>query len=185
MLCCTTSSQNTHETEERKVLYPWHPWAGRLVYVHDRIEKSGRTTFLCSLSGKAADRQQSIPSWMFERSADWLVGTAPVAGMAALVALAELLKAAADPQDSAARSTDSSAASGSDDTDRRQTHAAPTSSPPSIRSVRKRARDPGCSMSTLAEPAAGGPPIVDRVDGPPDPRSRCGRGRSLRSGGTP
>ena len=60
---------------------------------------------------------------MFERSADWLVGTAPVAGMAALVALAELLKAAADPQDSAARSTDSSAASGSDDTDRRQAHA--------------------------------------------------------------
>lgn len=60
---------------------------------------------------------------MFERSVEWLVGTAPIAGMAALVALAELLKAAAVPEDSAACNPDSGAASGSDDPNRRQAHA--------------------------------------------------------------
>ena len=60
-----------------------------------------------SLSGKAADRQQTVPSWMFQRSADRLVGTAPIASMAALVTLAELLKAVAAPKNSATRSPDS------------------------------------------------------------------------------
>ncbi len=28
--CCTTGRRNTHGTEVRELLYPWHPWSDRL-----------------------------------------------------------------------------------------------------------------------------------------------------------
>jgi hypothetical protein len=40
---CTSGRRNAHKTEhgdERKVVYPWHPWAGCRVRVHEVIEKS-------------------------------------------------------------------------------------------------------------------------------------------------
>lgn len=67
--CCTTRSQNAHGTEEREVLYPWHPWAGRAVHVHDVIEKAGWAAFRCSLNGVASDRRLEAPVWMFDRAA--------------------------------------------------------------------------------------------------------------------
>src|SRR5262249_14092321 len=48
-LCCTTKLENTHETEFRELLYPWHPWFGLRVGIHSTIEN-------CSLRGSDADR---------------------------------------------------------------------------------------------------------------------------------
>ena len=64
---CTTRSQNAHGTEERELLYRWHPWAGRSVHVHEVIEKAGWVAFRCSLTGIASDRRLEVPVWMFDR----------------------------------------------------------------------------------------------------------------------
>jgi hypothetical protein len=49
---CTTREGNAHRTEksaEREVLYPWHPWAGCTVYVHETVEKTDGTALRCEL----------------------------------------------------------------------------------------------------------------------------------------
>jgi hypothetical protein len=51
---CTTRRSNAHRTanpEEREVLYPWHPWAGCLVCVHEAIEKVDGIVLRCSRDG--------------------------------------------------------------------------------------------------------------------------------------
>ena len=65
---CTTRRQNAHRTEERKVLYLWHPWAGCIVRIHEVIEKVAGDLARCSHDG-AADRLLELPIWMFDRSA--------------------------------------------------------------------------------------------------------------------
>ena len=35
---CTRGHRKTHVTESGEVLYPWHPWFGRVVYFHQLIE---------------------------------------------------------------------------------------------------------------------------------------------------
>ena len=54
---------------EYELLYPWHPWAGCLVHIHEVVEKAGREVFRCSLSGRASGRWLEIPAWMFDRAA--------------------------------------------------------------------------------------------------------------------
>src|SRR5947209_11936795 len=66
---CTTKLENTHGTEFRELLYPWHPWFGLRFGVHAAIERSSGTVFRCSLSGSDADRWLEVPAWMFDRSA--------------------------------------------------------------------------------------------------------------------
>jgi hypothetical protein len=66
---CTTRLGNTHGTEFRELLYPWHPWFALWVGVHEAIEKSDTIVFRCNLSGSDADRWLEVPAWMFERSA--------------------------------------------------------------------------------------------------------------------
>ena len=36
---CTTRRPNTHGTEVRELLYPWHPWSGQFVHVHEALAK--------------------------------------------------------------------------------------------------------------------------------------------------
>ena len=71
--CCTTGRQNAHGTEERELLYTWHPWAGRKVQIHDVIEKAGNENF--RLSGAISGRGLEVPAWMFDRTicATWRV----------------------------------------------------------------------------------------------------------------
>src|SRR5690606_21503888 len=78
--CCTTRRQNTHGTEVRELLYPWHPWFGRLVHVHEVLVKD-EAVFRCSLSGAFSDRLIEVPSWMFDRplSGCWRVMLVPYA----------------------------------------------------------------------------------------------------------
>lgn len=49
----TTRRRNAHGIAEYELLYPWHPWAGCLVHIHEVVEKAGREVFRCSLSGRA------------------------------------------------------------------------------------------------------------------------------------
>src|SRR6202022_475583 len=91
---CTTRRRNAHGIAEYELLYPWHPWAGCLVHIHEVVEKAGREVFRCSLSGRASGRWLEIPAWMFDRAARaaWRVGAAPYVDIAVLTALAALLQ---------------------------------------------------------------------------------------------
>src|SRR6202171_574528 len=91
---CTTRRRNAHGIAEHELLYPWHPWAGCLVHIHEVVEKVGRQVFRCSLSGRASGRWLEIPAWMFDRAARaaWRVGAAPDVEIAVLTALATLLQ---------------------------------------------------------------------------------------------
>lgn len=64
--CCTTRRQNAHGTDEREVVYPWHPWAGSIVQIRQIIETASGVRARCSVGGGALVRE--IPIWMFERS---------------------------------------------------------------------------------------------------------------------
>ena len=94
--CCRTRRQNSHGTAglgDVEVAYRWHPWAGRMVRVHEVIDKAAGLLARCSLIGDAVSRAQEIPVWMFD--AAWcrtVRGAAhPVVGLDALLALRSLL----------------------------------------------------------------------------------------------
>ena len=48
--CCTTRLENTHGTEIRELLYPWHPWFALWVAVHEAVDKSDGVVFRCGLT---------------------------------------------------------------------------------------------------------------------------------------
>ena len=52
-----------------KFLYPWHPWAGRIVDVREVIEKASGCVARCRLDGEAAHRSLKLPAWMLDRVA--------------------------------------------------------------------------------------------------------------------
>jgi hypothetical protein len=185
---CTTRRRNAHGTAEYELLYPWHPWTGCLVHIHEVVEKAGSEVFRCSLSGRASGRWLEIPAWMFDRAAcaAWRVGAAPHVDIAVLSALATLLQDVTSVSVSAVPSQlrDSGAALGSHDANRGDVHAAPAyrSSPSSqqctsVRSVLRPAvrRSAPAAMAGVARRDA---PYADEADGPPDLRSRRPRPRS-------
>ncbi len=98
---CTTRFENAHGKGSQELLYRWHPWCGRRVWVREAIEKPGGFVFRCALSDSAADRGLDIPAWMFDRAAcaeRAMLSGAPFARMAALSALADLLAGALKAQ---------------------------------------------------------------------------------------
>jgi hypothetical protein len=66
---CTIRQHNAHRTEEREILYPWHPWFGRRVFVHEVLVRGNARIFRCSETVQATYRRFEIPEWMFERAA--------------------------------------------------------------------------------------------------------------------
>lgn len=66
---CTTRFENAHRTVLREILYRYHPWFGRQVYVHGTVDEAGDVAFRCSLDGSQADRWLEVPAWMFDRTA--------------------------------------------------------------------------------------------------------------------
>ena len=97
---CTTRRRNAHRTgnaEEREVLYPWHPWAGCVVHVHEVIEKGAGEVLRCSRNAVDADRWLELPAWMFDRAAclPMRIDDRPRVDVAALSALGALLAVAA------------------------------------------------------------------------------------------
>ena len=148
--CCTTRLKNTHGTDFRELLYRWHPWFGLRVGVHEAIERSGEVVFRCSLSGTDVDRWLEIPAWMFERSAcAWVrVAADAHADLAALMALAELVRHALSDRFAPSNALLPGASSLSRDQNRGEVHARPeeadASAPPLAapnRPVRRRTKD--------------------------------------------
>src|SRR6202049_3195499 len=171
---------------EYELLYPWHPWAGCLVHIHEVVEKAGREGFRCSLSGQASGRRLEIPAWMFDRAARaaWRVGAAPYVDIAVRTALAPLLQDVTSVSAAPSQLRDSSAALGSHDANRGDVHAAPAYCPSpssqqctSIRSVRRPAHRRGADAA-MAGVARRDAPYADQADGPPDLGSRRRRPRS-------
>src|SRR5262245_62801318 len=69
MRACTTRLENAHGTEFWELLYPWHPWSGLRIGIHEAIERPGGVVFRCDLTASDANRWLEIPAWMFDRSA--------------------------------------------------------------------------------------------------------------------
>src|SRR5260370_32098996 len=65
---CTTQQHNAHRTEEREVLYRWHPWFGRRVFVHEITFKGGVRIFRCAETAQGVARCVEVPEWMFDRA---------------------------------------------------------------------------------------------------------------------
>jgi hypothetical protein len=43
------------------ILDPWHPWTGRQIHIHERIQKGDAAIFRCNLFEQASDRWLEIP----------------------------------------------------------------------------------------------------------------------------
>ena len=182
--CCTTRRQSAHGTEARELLYPWHPWTGHQVHVHEVIDKGGREVCRCSLSGCTSDRWLEVPAWMFDQAAraTWRMDAGPHVDMAILCLLATLLKAA--PVSTAVSHSPVSVAGLSPhDANRGDAHGSPTQHR-SARSVRSPARSEGGGDTTMASAPRRSSPGADQADGPPDPRPRR-RPRSSSEGAPP
>jgi len=85
-----TKLENAHGTEFGELLYPWHPWAGLRIGLHESVSKADGIVFRCLLHG----RRLEIPAWMFDRSACARVRVAADAhvDIGALAALTALLR---------------------------------------------------------------------------------------------
>ena len=62
---CTTPRRNAHSIETRVVLYRWHPWHPRAVYVVATLDKI-EPVFRCALESGDRVRTIDIPQWMFD-----------------------------------------------------------------------------------------------------------------------
>lgn len=167
---CTTERQNTHVIDRREVLYRWHPWFGRSVYVHEVIDKPGVTVFRCNLPGSRSDRSLEVPVWMFDRAACAGcrgVDTAHV-GLDTLTVLAELVRdTGRNSFDKSYSSSRAGAALDSEPTIRRSANAAQNDDD----ATRVVSGDPLHSCDTnpaLAEPARRDAASANAVDGAPN-----------------
>jgi hypothetical protein len=90
---CTTRQHNAHRTEEREVLYPWHPWFGQVVFVHGRVNRGGARVLRCAQLNEEGVRCLETPEWMFDRAACCGVvrGDSPRVNRAALYRLMALI----------------------------------------------------------------------------------------------
>ena len=64
--CGTTRQHKTHQTERRKVRYPWHPLFGREVLVRGKQRKYKAAMYRCHIPGKERRNCFEIPQWMFD-----------------------------------------------------------------------------------------------------------------------
>jgi hypothetical protein len=92
---CRTRRRNAHGTGilgEREVLYRWHPWAGRVVGIHEVIERATGNVARCRVTPGAGGRLLEVPVWMFDRASCHAMRLAPGprVDLAALVALRAL-----------------------------------------------------------------------------------------------
>ena len=186
----TKRRDNAHKIEELEVLYPWHPWFGRVVYVHEVIEQRAGGVFHCSPDGDASRRWLELPQWMFDRAACLAIRMAasPRVDTAALITLKTCLADASGaglcdgPLSNASASGAGRSSCNLNQGAARATQVPPPTPPSSrrqavgsFRSARLETPDPGVRVATAAgeDPRDG-----DRSDGapphrPPTPRSRA------------
>ncbi len=63
----TTRRRNTHITEQQEVHYPWHPWHGLSVRVHESLVRRGNAVSRCSVDQARFLSRLEVPQWMFDR----------------------------------------------------------------------------------------------------------------------
>ena len=195
---CTTRRQNAHRTEERQVLYPWHPWAGCIVHIHEVIEKAAGDVARCSHDDGASGRLLELPTWMFDRSAcvRMRVEAFPRVDIAALQALQVLLDATAIGGVAVGLASSNARVSGaarvSHDQNRGEVHATPTaaSTRPSkrdaaVRFVRSGERRQQGTDAGMADAASANAPSPDSAADAPHLRSRGRRSPSPTEEGAP
>jgi hypothetical protein len=93
--CCRTGFENAHGTVFRELLYPWHPWCGLQIAVHEAITRADGIAFRCTLTESDGDRWLEVPTWMFDRATcpdQARLAAQPSVGLIALSALAKLLR---------------------------------------------------------------------------------------------
>ena len=85
----TRRRDNAHKIEQLEVLYPWHPWFGRVVHVGEVVEQRAGGVLRCSPDGDASRRWLELPQWMFDRAACLAIRLAasPRVDTAALITL--------------------------------------------------------------------------------------------------
>ena len=93
---CRTRRQNSHGIAalgDVAVAYAWHPWAGRVVRIHQVIERTTGEVTRCSLVDDGISRAQEIPAWMLDSASCQTMRRSahPVADLGALMALRGLL----------------------------------------------------------------------------------------------
>ena len=64
---CRTKLENAHGIVFRVLVYPWHPWFGMQVAIHEAVDKADGAVYRCTLSGSRSDRGLEVPAWMFDR----------------------------------------------------------------------------------------------------------------------
>ena len=92
--CCTSRQHNTHISESKEVLYRWHPWCGRTVWIFGTVErKNAETVLRCALEPFETARLLEVPQWMFDPVACCRVtsATSPAVNCEALRELKRLL----------------------------------------------------------------------------------------------
>ena len=194
---CTRRRDNAHKIDEREVLYPWHPWFGRVVHVRGVIEKRAGGILHCSMDGGASGRWLELPQWMFDRAAclSMCMEVSPRVDSAALTALKTCLVDASGAGlcgSPLSNASDSGAGKSSCNQNRRAAHAtqAPPSTRPSsgrravrsLRSAGREAPDPGTGVATAA---GGDPRDSDQADGAPARRPRTRRSSAQLGGKAP
>ncbi len=97
---CTTRQHKTHITDARELRYPWHPWAGREVFIHGAVGRSDSPALHCSLDPSTTPRLIQIPQWMFEPAVSYeaQIREAPSVDVAALLQLKSLLSSLIGPR---------------------------------------------------------------------------------------
>ena len=167
---CTTKLENAHGTEFREILYPWHPWAGLSVGVHESVEKPDGVVFRCRVLG----RRLEIPAWMFDRSACARVRVAADAhvNLAALVALTALLRS------TSSNASLSGAPGLSRDQNQGEVHATDeaaseaTSGATADRPLRRKTAERDWQHASVVHAADRRPRVPDQLDDTVDPGTR-------------
>ena len=188
---CTTRRGNAHRTEKREVLYPWHPWAGCIVHLHEVIEKTVGEVVRCSHDCGASGRLLELPIWMFDRAAcaPMRVETLPQADIGAVRALRALLDATAIGGVAVGLASSKARVSGaarvSHNPNRGETHATPTAASTrsskwdsAVRSVRYREPRQRGTDAGMADAAGANAPSSDSAADAPHRRSRGRRSPS-------
>jgi len=158
------------------VLYSWHPWAGRLVRLHEVVERATGASARCSLIDTAVIRLQEVPVWMFDAAA-CRTARATVQPVAALSALAALHALLADATGQAPRRASSGPTIASPES-RGDRHATPFS--PARQAAPSTRSRPGKPAGNAGHPASlVRPAEADAADtvGPSDPPVHRARGR--------
>jgi hypothetical protein len=180
--------RNAHRTDECKVLYRWHPWFGRVVAVHEVIERAAGRVVRCRLTEAGSDRWLELPAWMLDRAAcvPMRVAAQPRVDVGSLAALQALLTEASNAGSCCAASNARVLGTGRNVCDQKpgDAHVPPT--PPSsahsrpsssVRSVRSplHQQPAGAGMERIAR---GDPPESDLADGAPSSGTRTRRSAS-------